>query len=55
MRVKERLTIAVIGGLTLEVDGNPVRTQSRKAEVLLACMALSGNGRISRQKVSELL
>ena len=53
--MKERLTIAVIGGLTLEVDGNPVRTQSRKAEVLLACMALSGNGRISRQKASELL
>lgn len=53
--MKERLTIAVIGGLTLEVDGKPLRTQSRKAEVLLACMALSGNGRMSRQKAAELL
>lgn len=53
--MKKRLTIVVIGGLALEVDGKPVRTQSRKAEVLLACMALAGNGRMSRQKASELL
>lgn len=51
----KRLTIAVIGGLALEVDGKPVRTQSRKAEVLLACLALSGSGRMSRQKAAELL
>ena len=51
----KRLTIAVIGGLALEVDGKPVRTQSRKAEVLLACMALSASGRMSRQKAAELL
>ena len=53
--MNERLIITMIGELGLSYAGKPIRTQSRKSEVLLACLALSGTGQMSRQYAAGLL
>lgn len=53
--MNERLTITVIGELALSFAGKPIRTQSRKSELLLACLALSANGQMARQSAADLL
>lgn len=45
----------MIGGLTLEFAGRQIRTQSRKAETLIACLAMNGSGQMSRQSAAGLM
>ena len=54
-RGAERLTIEVIGGISIGYRGEPVRLNSRKARAMLAYLALIDTGNHLGKKVSDRL
>lgn len=49
-----RLSIGVIGGLTLEVDGVPLALANRKARAILAYLALEEQRSVARERLAAL-
>ena len=51
----KQTTLTLLGGFRLSVDGGPITLRRRKAEALLAYLALHPNQRHSRDKLAALL
>lgn len=54
MTVKSRLSIGVIGGLTLSVAGRPLVLGNRRARAMLAYLAMERTATIGRERLASL-